>query len=452
MQRWPTVLAFAFQALAVSEVAAETVIGTLTYWDNEKGALPIAEAQLELWRYSPGFPFGAWTWGHYQDLETDSNGSFSIDIPFVHPDVQYGLRVYASNRYGTVGNFNTPPWPQRDFWTEPGRPDFNYNPQVGSEGAVIDFTFTFTDPGIAAYFNAADVLRLAGSYASALRSPDPDPQIAPADLTVLQDHIGADPGLLFPAGFTPYIILDADNLTDDFTVAHEYAHYLQVTLGSMPWIISEHNGCASKTPAGILTGTVTNSPEHAWLEGFADYFAAVVVNRNSSILTWEDETGHALQIESVSNCSNDPDAAQIRTGQGNIELHVAAALWDLHDPNTSSEPYDNEQDRDGEIFYIMEVDLGTWGNEPTIFQFRDAWIGHGLDVGRLDEILIGNLVIDAPPAPAPARPPPNPYASCMAGCLQDYQRCIPSILQPEDTMEPCEAAHQECTLNCQPPD
>jgi len=49
---------------------------------------------------------------------------------------------------------------------------------------------------------------------------------------------------------------------DDFTILHEYAHYLEERISSFQAIASWHDGCTA------LAGFVSVAgPDHAWMEG-----------------------------------------------------------------------------------------------------------------------------------------------------------------------------------------
>ena len=53
---------------------------------------------------------------------------------------------------------------------------------------------------------------------------------------------------------------------------HEYAHFVEETISAFPWSPTLHDGCLAKDSFG----NVVNSGEHAWMEGFAGWFAQAV--------------------------------------------------------------------------------------------------------------------------------------------------------------------------------
>jgi len=63
------------------------------------------------------------------------------------------------------------------------------------------------------------------------------------------------------------VVINSADVDFDFLVLHEYAHFLEEMIRSFAPLPSTHDGCL----ANIL-GASVNSLEHAWMEGFADYF------------------------------------------------------------------------------------------------------------------------------------------------------------------------------------
>lgn len=67
------------------------------------------------------------------------------------------------------------------------------------------------------------------------------------------------------------IIIASPFVFEDIGVLHEYGHYLEEQISYFFPMPAVHNGCEA-----AIGGVQVNSPEHAWMEGFADYFAQVV--------------------------------------------------------------------------------------------------------------------------------------------------------------------------------
>ena len=137
----------------------------------------------------------------------------------------------------------------------------------------------------------------------------------------------------------------------DMAIIHEYAHYLEAHIGSFLTLPSTHDGCSA-----TIAGANVSSPELAWMEGFADWFAQAV-NRaapDAQLSGSWDPSGYGTptmdQLDSPF-CALPPG-----TPRGSVENYVAGVLWDLTD-NASGEPWDTASGWDTQIFQMMDREL-----------------------------------------------------------------------------------------------
>lgn len=351
--------------------AAETVSGVFTYTDGDNVATPIRRATVEIYRRRAR-DLGIWGWGHDMTASTDDQGRLSVQMPFVQQGADYSLRVYAQNPAVQVT--------QKDiyfqnFYAKPGHPGEIIRTATNDPNRTHDFTFNFTDQPSRDHFNAADAALRGFDYAEARRDPSQTSETI-ARVTV---HMTSAATYYDPTVHA--VRLNSVYAMDDFSVLHEYAHYLQERISSFKGIPSSHNGCDA------LIGAVhVEEPGHAWMEGFATYFAAVVgLTYGADVDGPSSGTIPASSLESR-GCTDRP---------GNhiaFEWPVAAALFDLVD--TNNEQFENScrvgTDIDRVIFQIFdkEMDIG-WTN-PTLQNFADAWAARALDYPRLNRIATAN--------------------------------------------------------------
>jgi outer membrane protein assembly factor BamB len=379
---------------------AETITGTFHFQDRRptaKGPVwttqrPIAFAKVEVWSCAPGC---LW-WGWEKTTTTDAAGTINVSIN--RPaGTQYRLRVYATNAAAEV-------WPkmaapQGPYFQEPGQPaGAVITRTVTSPGDVLLFDYDFDDYWSAAHFNIADALLVARSYADANRDPGETDTIG---------RVKVQPTSLWPgvAFFDPVndtiTVLDGD-MFEDFTLIHEYGHFLQDQISTFAPLPAMHDGCFAKVPT---TGVFMNSAPHAWMEGFADYFSGVVQTLNPGRLE-----GGAAGTTTTGDLETPPVAtAPFCAGVTSqfpgdaIEFLVSSALWDVFDkvgdplaPGTSivsssvtAEPTDSLARLDREVFGIFDRELDTTG-WPTITAFREAWLKRKLPAAALGSIFTGN--------------------------------------------------------------
>src|SRR5687767_11411497 len=141
-------LIIAAVVLGTGVAHAETVTGTMRFMDGDGTPAPIVGARVEVWRFRAR-PL-IWTWGNDFVATTDSNGRFSVSLPFVEPGVVTALRVFATNGAAQVfqQDFYTQP-----FYREPGLPGPEIKFTAAAPTDVFDFSFTFADAWATNHFN-----------------------------------------------------------------------------------------------------------------------------------------------------------------------------------------------------------------------------------------------------------------------------------------------------------
>jgi hypothetical protein len=73
---------------------------------------------------------------------------------------------------------------------------------------------------------------------------------------------------------TDWVMIDSSDVFNDYVILHEYSHYLEEQISGFPAVPSLHDGCFARD---VFGGTI-NSAEHAWMEGFDDYFAMMLAS------------------------------------------------------------------------------------------------------------------------------------------------------------------------------
>ena len=373
MSRTLRLTTLAALALAASATAAhaETIRGVLRFTDADGTAKPIRNARVEVWRLRPGALF----WGHDLTTTTDSAGGLDAPIGFVGAGTRTALRVFATNDAAQVMTQDL----LVPFYREPGRPGTEIQRITATAGDFLDFTFTFPDAWANNHFNIADAIKFARDYASARRDPREVDVINRVDVHFNSVTTYYDP-VLHAVRLTPTFAMD------DFTVIHEYTHYLEEQIGSFYGIASVHDGCAA-TAAGVDV----RGPGLAWMEGFASYLPQAVQRATGALVAGP--VSGSIPAGALEN----PACPPTNLPQKALERPVAGTLFDLlDDPN---EPFDQLAKRDVEIFQIFdrELDLG-WTN-PTFDQFGAAWLARGLDAPQFLQVLGANAMFLAGPAP-----------------------------------------------------
>ena len=306
---------------------AETIIGTFQYADFNPATPNVApilrpiqfcKVQIDGYRQRGLF----WSWALEVTTTTDANGSISVPRTFQDVGVTYRMRVFAENNAASVvANQLLATGP---FWQEPGFPDNNpIIRTVTFPGAVLNFSYDFTDWYTPQHWSMADAVRLGFDYVNAQREPA---QALAQPLPQAAVHPG-NPLSTFYNPVNQTLEINNSDIWEDFTILHEYAHFVEHHIGSFAPIPAVHDGCTAD-----LAGTILRSPEHAWMEGFAEFFAQVAASKSppGSI------RGHAggAGTFTISELENTPWAcpglpADITPKM--IENVVAGVLWDLFD-------------------------------------------------------------------------------------------------------------------------
>jgi hypothetical protein len=394
------VLAVAGWRAGLETAWAETITGTFRYADfnpanNTTQLRPIQFCKVEVWGFRPRF-LGIWGWAKDADTTTDANGAINVSINFDRAGVVYGVRVTAQN-YGAVV------WPNQfaaldPFWQEPGFPDgAAFQRIVNAPGDVVNFSYDFTDSFTPQHWSLADAVRQGFDYVSARRDPAETDPLRPAPV---------QPGF-FTTFYNPVnqtLEINDAHVWEDFTILHEYAHYVEHQISHFVAIPTVHDGCATRD----AFGGIVNSAEHAWMEGFAEFFAQVVAAHTPAGVL----RGHAGDFGtfSVSDLENTPWARC--TGlppsvtPNMIENIVAGVLWDLFDGEGacfSGEAHDGLAGFDTIVMQILDREMDR-PQPPTIGDFSSAWFARGLPAMPFFEILLRHGLVPCQPhrSPAPA--------------------------------------------------
>jgi hypothetical protein len=340
---------------------------------------------------------GVWSWGYERSLTTNEAGGVSTTFPFDVDGVIYAMRVYATNYAAIV-------WPNDaghtlPFHQEPGQPSGSkIHRTATAPGQVLDFSWDFADGWTPQHFNLAETVRRGFDFASARRDPNESDQIALANV---------QPTSVTGSWYNPTadtVVINSGGVFADLLILHEYAHYLEDQIGSFPWIASNHDGCTSRD----LFGKDISSPEHAWMEGFANWFAqAVARNNQGAVLTGlAGGGGGTSSIAVLETPASAGCAVAAGTSGDKVENFVAGVLWDLTDPiGSGAEGADGQADHETTIFQIMDRELdvpphgGPW---PSMTTFRTAWIARGLGASSIDPIITLNGI------PLPTSVPSQP--------------------------------------------
>lgn len=339
-----------------------------------------------------------------QDVVTRADGTISVSLPFVAGG-EYEAILWAENRAAVVpptgsGLLNANPF------------SLEKSDVATSASSPLDLGISVTNLTSALHYNIAETIRLGRDYADAQRDTT---STDPRDQDVIERVIvRPNSAVVIQTSFynAPYdaIELQAGDEFEDAVLLHEYGHYLEEKISSLPWNITIHNGCIARD----LLGNIVNSSGHAWMEGFANYFAAAVgrsLPQGTLPITGNGDQPGFGSLEPAQLCSRPAEF-----GGDTVELFVSRLLWDLFDQasdNAATSDDDAVARGGAEIFRIFdrELDMATWigGPFPTIVDFDDAWRARGL--GSIDAILNQNGILP-PRAWAPSEePPPEPDPS-----------------------------------------
>ncbi len=346
-------MAVAAFLLVSTPALAERIQGRFTFQDYaDNVARPINNAKVEIWRYKPGF-LGIWGWSMDRRVWTDGDGWIDVSMPWAARGVTYSLRVYAANGRVTV-------WPHDTAHV--GESWYAGPPQqkVWGSGDVLNFSHHFDWWTAARNYNIARAGWFAGEYLAQKYTSLP-----PVNAQTTEIYSS----FYDPVGNTMQMNVNRD--FNDFSIAHEYAHYVQEQIGSLPWEPAVHTLCG------------VSSPELAWMEGFADFYPYAVARTFPGELQGPNmENG----IETGTDCAGGTTQERRST-----EYYVAATLWDLVDNGAGYrswyESHDWAGDNDWLILSIVDHELGAFGSRPTLGNFEDAWFSRGMAGGSLESIL-----------------------------------------------------------------
>ena len=380
---------------------AETIIGTFQYADFNPATpgvapilRPIQFCKVEIDGYRQRGLF--WTWGLEVTTTTDANGSISVPMNFQEVGVTYRMRVFAENYAALVVPNNL--LATGAFWQEPGYPDgAAFIKTVNYPAVVLDFSYNFTDWYTPQHWSLADAVRHGFDYVKAQREPS---QALAQPLPQAAVHPGFG-GSTFYNPINQTLEINNSHIWEDFTVLHEYGHFVEHHIGSFAPIPAVHDGCTA-----TLLGNNINSAEHAWMEGFAEFFAQVAA-ANSPPGSIRGNAGGAGTF-TVSQLENTPWACPglpPNVTPNMIENVVAGVLWDLFDAVGNcgtGEAHDGLANFDKQVIQILDKELDfarPFPRGPTIDDFTAAWINRGLPAGPYLDILRHHGIVAPQPAP-----------------------------------------------------
>lgn len=361
-----------------------TVFGTFTYTDTEANPdgggsatfhRPIAWSRVEVWRagilVSP------------PETATNDAGRFEVTVPPMPDGTDTTVLIYATNQAAQVlaGGIAQA---------------FSVRKTLLSSGTTpLDFSENFTTVEQIRSFNAAQDIRLAFDFAQARRDPHESEVIPQIFVSFIDNEIM---GTHYNPPASGLLIHHSIN-SSDLVILHEYAHFLEDKIGGYLLMPIFHDTCftsqrcqnpedCANLPGTTMTQLI-NSPENAWMEGFADYFAMAVKRANplerfdltSGGAMTESELNHPAPCLAVGRTAFDGHPINDEM----IERFVAGALWALSDGGSS----------DAEVFQIFdhELDGSATGLLPNIRQFCTAWSDppRRLDQARISSILGVNI-------------------------------------------------------------
>ena len=255
----------------------------------------------------------------------------------------------------------------------------------------MDFSYDFTDDFTPQHWSLADAVRHGFDFVAARRDPSESDPLRPAPV---------QPGF-FTTFYNPInqtLEINDMHIWEDFTVLHEYAHYVEHQISHFVAIPTVHNGCTTLD----VFGAIVNTAEHAWMEGFAEFFAQAVA-RNSPAGALR---GHAGDFGTftISDLENTPwdrcTSLPANITPNMIENVVAGVLWDVFDIEGSCfsfEAHDSLAGFDLAVMQILDREMDI-PRPPTIDDFSAAWFARGLPAEPFRDILRHHGLAPAAPA------------------------------------------------------
>lgn len=338
-------------------VAPVTVTVNLKYFDiPEDRRRAVADVEVEIWTFAPRGLL--WSWAVEKKGRTSASGRFSTTLPFRHKGVLYAVRFHTSNRGARCCSGFVLPGQFGDvirLGTEV-QGGSSIEKRASGPGDTVSFNRVFRD-GFAAVYNALDAMGRAAAFVRRYEVDTADDRIGRA--VIGADHLRSGSWFDPVVGHVNLIPRDRWN---DWNVLHEYGHHVEHQIGSLAWIASDHSGC---TPGEMAVfgqpifdwwKSGKDAPyqvraQHAWLEGFADWFAEVVYADSPASFRARGWSGY-LEGARCTDAGPWPDGDR-------FEDHVAAFLWDMTDPFSSAEPddLDGGPDQIGAIIRAVDTQL-----------------------------------------------------------------------------------------------
>jgi hypothetical protein len=269
---------------------------------------------------------------------------------------------------------------------------------VKSTGDVLDYGTRDAGNYASIHFDAADTIRFPRQYADDNRDPRESDSIGKVWIQVTLSHSDPQSPSTFYDPVSQVLWFDSRFYFDRKTLVHEYGHFLEHRISRFLPVPANHDGCNARMVPG--SPILVNSQGHAWMEGFASWFSAVVSQR------WPQEiVGPGSGTDRTFNVAEPCTAVGRRNAAGElitttmIEDWVTSTLWDLSDVNDRSvEPHDPSGDNhEREVFQIFDRELGRGDCAPTsanttcpnLLDFHRAWVARGLDDEAFDRVASG---------------------------------------------------------------
>ena len=379
-----------------------------------KRCRPIVGVRVEVWRFAPR-ALGIWGWANDHAAETDPQGKFSHSFDFVHRDVTYALRVFPWNEAAQCCFGELADWVEPGVFSGPPRDSDKRNPihiKGKDAGETAEFRYTWPTGWWAEAFNIVDTIRHGRHFVEQNRDAA---EVARQPLHTAHVARGGCAHLAGASCMHPVsgdiFIEPGSSAWNDHLILHEYGHWLQYDIGSFAWIASSHSGCA---PDSVwIFGGGAPPPQwraqHAWMEGFADWFALAMNQLYGKSPGLSGDLGGASSYAGESTSCNSSDPGD------SLERHVANMLWDLTDPANPSEPQDTVDDQHQLILRVMDEELGTPSTRewPTALEFYlAARERHFKSSNGAEKALIDIYKLNGVRTPPPGTTPPTTTPPC----------------------------------------
>jgi hypothetical protein len=345
----------------------------LKYQDSN-GDRPIIGSRVEVWRFAPRTA-GIWAWGNDGFGNTDDHGRFTRDFDFIDRGVKYALRVFPWNSAAQCC-FGNPPNGGDSLYVEPGQVTWPVptgtpiQKSAHHPGETLPWNYTWPTGWWAEAFNIVETLRHGRAFSERLRNPEESKRQPMHTAHIARDGCAHHSTISCTYPVSGDIFIAPGDGQDDYAILHEYGHYLQYDIGSLAWIASSHSGCVPGSAVIIGGGALPPDwrSKHAWLEGFADWFALVMHDKYGAPANLDGGYYYSAAGAGESSTCSSTDPGDM------LERHVANMLWDLSDPANPSESQDRAQDQQQLIIQLMDQELGTpttrdW---PTTFSLYTA--------------------------------------------------------------------------------